>query len=413
MTSPAARPASSGGQVTFHAWRGRAGFTGGRHRGTTVRHGALVLGGPVGTLDYTDPFGEGHTTTYEFATWLSPRVRTPFGLTELVSSWNATTPAGTWLQVEVSGRTQAGVQTTWHVLGRWACGDSGDPAFHRACVEGRADGAGAVDTDTFATRGGHVLADYQLRVTLFRASGGTATPAVRLVGAVASGAATGPDHPPVDTPEEAPPCRVAGTVLDVPRYSQELHRGSCVEYAGGGESWCSAASTAMVLDYWDRGPSRREMAWLDPAYPDPQVAHAARSVFDYGYGGTGNWSFNVAYAGSRGLEAFVTRLGSLAEAERFIDAGIPLVVSASFAAEELDGAGYATDGHLMVLVGFDRDGNPVVNDPASHRIASDEEVRVTYDRAQLERAWSRSGRTVYVCHPVDAPLPDRRGGRHW
>ncbi len=92
---------------------------------------------------------------------------------------------------------------------------------------------------------------------------------------------------------------------------------------------------------------------MDPADADPQVDHSARSVFDYAYDGAGNWPFNTAYAGTRGMDGFVTRLRSLTEAEQFIKAGIPLIASLSFKKGDLPGAGYGTNGHLMVIVGFD------------------------------------------------------------
>jgi hypothetical protein len=60
----------------------------------------------------------------------------------------------------------------------------------------------------------------------------------------------------------------------------------------------------------------------------------------------------------------------------------------------------------MVLVGFDANGDPVLNDPASHSVPSNDEVRVTYDRAQFERAWSRSGRIAYVIRPQSVALPE-------
>jgi hypothetical protein len=43
--------------------------------------------------------------------------------TELVSSWNADTPSGTWIQVEMRGTTNKGATTKWYVMGRWAYGD--------------------------------------------------------------------------------------------------------------------------------------------------------------------------------------------------------------------------------------------------------------------------------------------------
>ena len=60
----------------------------------------------------------------------------------------------------------------------------------------------------------------------------------------------------------------------------------------------------------------------------------------------------------------------------------------SFAKGELDGAGYGTNGHLMTIVGFTRDGDVVVNDPASHLVRSDDagphDLR---PRQQFSNAW--------------------------
>ena len=61
----------------------------------------------------------------------------------------------------------------------------------------------------------------------------------------------------------------------------------------------------------------------------------ARRTYDASYEGTGNWPFNTAYAASRGLHAFVTRLRSLAEAETLVAAGIPVIASVSFSAGAL------------------------------------------------------------------------------
>jgi hypothetical protein len=151
-----------------------------------------------------------------------------------------------------------------------------------------------------------------------------------------------------------------------------------------------------VIEYWDRRPSADALAWIDPALPDPQVIHAARMTYDYAYGGTGNWSFNTAYAATYGLRAQVTRLGSLAELERVVARGIPVVTSQAFTAGELDGAGYQTDGHLMVVVGFTAAGDVVANDPAA---PTNTEVRRVYDRRQFETVWLRSGGVAYLIRP--------------
>ena len=115
-----------------------------------------------------------------------------------------------------------------------------------------------------------------------------------------------------------------------------------------------------------------------------------------------------AYAAQFGLTAFVTRLVGLADLEAFVTAGLPLVASATFRDAELTGAGYSTAGHLFVVRGFTAGGDVIVNDPASHQVASNDEVRTVYRRREFERVWVRgSGGLVYVMHPPGHPLPDR------
>ena len=170
---------------------------------------------------------------------------------------------------------------------------------------------------------------------------------------------------------------------------------------------------AMVsADARDSEPAE-ETAWVDYETPDPQVPFTVREVYDESFGGAGNWAFNTAYVGARGLVAYVTRLRSFAEAARFVEAGIPLVLAVSHQEGELTGAGYVTNGHLLVLTGFGEDGDPVVHDPASHRIVSDAAVRTTYDLGELDRAWARSGRIVYVIRPPDVAPPEPPAQPNW
>src|SRR5690606_7562374 len=122
-----------------------------------------------------------------------------------------------------------------------------------------------------------------------------------------------------------------------------------------------------------------------------QVDYAAMRTWDYAYDGAGNWPYNAAYAATYGLDTRVTRLRSLAEIERFVRAGIPVVVSLAFTEEEMPEAGYGTDGHLMVVRGFTEDGDPILNDPASD---SNEAVRNVYTRENFERVWQQSSEGV-------------------
>ena len=68
----------------------------------------------------------------------------------------------------------------------------------------------------------------------------------------------------------------------------------------------------------------------------------------------------------------------------------------------------------MVIRGFTRAGDVIVNDPASHLVADDTEVRVVYDREQFENTWvPHSGGIAYVIHPVGHPLPTPPAQANW
>lgn len=394
------RPAKSDRHVLYRQFTGPA-LRSGHHDGTRWTHHGISIARPTGTFDYVDPFVDGaEPVTYETAAWTSPVVPTRFGYTELISSWEVDTPGRSWVQIEVRGTDETGALSGWYILGRWCAKDpDAGGAICRTSVDGQGTDLATVWTDTLHLYGDHTLSDWQLRVTLLRPQGGPEAPVVRTVGAVASAL------PSAATVPVSPPGRARGIVLDVPTLSQEVHNGHYPQWDNGGEAWCSATSTAMVIKYWGTGPTADDLAWVDPPI-DAEVDYSARNVFDYTYDGAGNWPFNCAYATTYGLRAFVTRLRSFTELEELIKRGIPVIISVSFAKGDLDGAGYGTNGHLMVVVGFTEDGDVVVNDPASHLIADDGQVRFTYRRDQLENAWvPHSGGTVYVIHPSRVPLP--------
>jgi hypothetical protein len=293
--------------------------------------------------------------------------------------------------------TSGAASTKWYTMGRWA---SGDGDIKRNSVGGQADADGYVAIDTFFAKD-HLFTAYRIRVTLYKLLRQKVGPIVRSVGVVAS------DMPNAKPYSPSPLGGAEGIELAVPRYSQELHQDEYPAFDGGGEAWCSPTATSMVLGYWGRGPAPEEYAYVVHDYPavvDPWVDFAAARTFDYHYQGSGNWPFNTAYAGTFGLDADVTQLRSLFEAEQFIKAGIPLVASIAFEPNKLDGFLFrGTDGHLLTIVGFTVTGDVISNDPASTDNAS---VRHVYDRRQFERAWlTATGGIVYVIRPASVPLP--------
>ena len=156
------------------------------------------------------------------------------------------------------------------------------------------------------------------------------------------------------------------------------------------------------LGLFGTGPGPSDLATFPgSAHTDGAVDHAARATYDWSYRGAGNWAFNTAHAATYGLDAFVTRLRSLVEAQRFIEAGIPLIASIN---GELPGFLLGkTNGHLLVLRGFTVSGDVVVNDPA---VLTNAAARKIYARGDFERVWLEgSGGVVYVIRPFGVPLP--------
>ncbi|WP_205856501.1 C39 family peptidase, partial [Phytoactinopolyspora endophytica] len=338
-TSGAADREAALGEVDFARWGTNADWLDGDRSGVAVLPGqrtGIMMIRPVGTSDDVDVVGG--PGTWEYATWTSPVTELPFDATELIASWGASTPGDSWISVEAQGTYDDGSTTPWYVLGNW---DAHDNGIERASVDGQGDEHSRVLVDTFAIGdtdvvGGEddgassepgprdaetpaddepgdrlLLSAYQLRVTMYRPQGSLVMPRVWMLGAMASSIPERFSVPPSDGGI------ASGEELNVPRRSKNVHRESHPEY-GGGASWSNPAATTMVMEYFGAVPSRDDMAWIDAGYTDPQVAHAARMTWDNLLEGTGNWSFNTAYAATfPEVDAFVTRLRSLDDVERF------------------------------------------------------------------------------------------------
>lgn len=317
--------------------------------------------------------------------WTSPWIEPGFGAVDVVPSWNGVTPPGSWLDVRVQGRDGAG-ETRWYQLGRWCSDHRGE----RTSIAGQADSQARVDIDTLVAG----AAFDAVRVGIELGGEGASASLVTVVASSGPARYSGASEPLLGD----------GVELAVPSYSQRAHAGHFPELDGGGASWCSAASTAMLVSYWGRGPTEEEMAWVGEGHVDRCVDHAARGTYDRAYGGCGNWPFNTAYAATFGLEAFVTRMRSLRDAEACLEQGIPVAASISARPGELDGfVAEGSAGHLVVIRGQTPRGDPIVNDPAA---PANDDVRRVYDRAPFERAWlGGSGGIVYVVRPPEVPLP--------
>lgn len=363
--------------------------------------GATSYNAGVGLCAGTDPMAPGSYNgglnyynggSFYYGTLLSPVHVTRQPVTTIISSWNANTPDGTWMEVHVR-ILEDGSWTHWYDLPIWASDFS---TINRHSVDGQWDNYGGVATDTFYAQ--TTATAYQISITLF-----TTTPSVSPVlyrfGVIA-------DYDNSDSvPAIAPDKSAWGINLPVPQRSQMLSQYEGLGYGGGGEVWCSPTSTSMVMAYWS---NILRQSNLNQTVPD-----AAEGTYDFTYEGTGNWPFNTAYATQFGnMRAFVTRMYSMSQIEQWVKFGVPIVISVAYGPGELPGSPIpSTDGHLLLVRGFTSNGDVITNDPAA---ATDAAVQIIYPRAALQKVWlDASNGTVYVIYPQFWPTPVRDRDGSW
>jgi len=314
--------------------------------------------------------------------WTSPAYPVHIVADEVVLSWNADTPPSTGLTIEARATKPDGNATKWYVLGKWS---KDGTTFPRESVDGQKDSDGTVATDTLILKS--PPKSLQVRVTLHGTQTGT-KPTLKFFGISLADTKA-------KTNTQEPNRAAWGKEIVVPSKTQLGWK----EASG----WCSPTSTSMALAFWSEQTQRPE---IDIPVPD-----AAKACFDKVYDGTGNWTFNTAFAGSfLGIRAYVTRLSDIRELEEWIVAGLPVVVSVSY--DLLKGTKRANDpGHLMVCVGFTAEGEVVLNDPAHHPERG-EKARRIFPRANFFKAWAKSKNTVYLIYPEKTPLP-LDTSNHW
>ncbi len=328
---------------------------------------ALVLAVSITVFRFADGIKHDFTSTVQAV---------GSGFTTAIASYDVRTPDDSWIEIQLRARV-GDRWTNWYAMGQWSRDRA---AAHRHSVNAPADADGKVETDTLVL--GSVANAWQVRVFLHFAPNGSA-PSLSLV-AVTTGTGA-----PVAVPRESR-ATAWGIDLDVPQRTQRM-RESPDALAGGGDAWCSPTSVSMIMAYW--------AARLHHPQWNVDVPAAAEGTYDPVYEGCGNWPFNVAFASEHGLAGWVERLTGLADVEHYIERDIPLVASIRVAPGELDGSPYGkTDGHLLVVRGFTRDGDVIANDP----YALPGHIRIVYKRVQFERVWMQgSGGIVYVIAPPE------------
>ncbi len=330
-------------------------------------------------LDHFANFTQSQNTNGE-TVLLSPPIKSTMAWNELIVSWNAVAPAGTFVKIEASA-ILPDHKTKFYTLGLWS---PDNHAFARTSVRGQKNADGKVDTDTLVLK--HLATAAQIRVTL----GGTNStpPKLKFLGLSFCNSEM--------APPQYPPNRAAwDVIIPTPERSQMNYPQE--------KGWCSPTSVSMDLARWANVLHRPEMN-LD-------VPEVAAKVYDQTFDGTGNWPFNTAFAGSfSGMKSYVTRFDDLTELEAWVTNGIPVVLSTRWDLLK-PGRKDTGSGHLILCIGFTPEGDVVINDPATHMDRGDS-VRHIYKRADVIKSWQTSRNTVYLIYPTGAKLPEDRYG-HW
>ncbi|NOS70363.1 MAG: hypothetical protein HOP33_10580 [Verrucomicrobia bacterium] len=294
---------------------------------------------------------------------------------ELVASWNLEGAPDASLKVEVRA-LHGGHVTKWFCMGLWSV----NPTNHtRESVRGQKDSDGDVDTDTLVLK--QPAREFQLRLTLSNAASRSSRlkfASVSLLNTRTARAALPPNR------------KAWGRLIDVPERSQMVYENGWVI--------CSPTTVSMMLAHWSRE--------LNSVALDEGVPGVVKGVYDPQWKGTGNWAFNMAYAGSfKGIRAYTARLSDVSELEDWVAQGIPVGLSVCY--NLLRSKGESGNGHLVVCVGFTENGDVIINDPGTTK-----NVRKTFSRANLIKAWAYSKNACYFVYPEDASVPRDRFG-HW
>jgi len=326
-------------------------------------------------IDSLTGFTESPASLPEQTVLTSPVFQARIEFNEVVLSWNAQLDQDSYLSVEARAiYPEAG--TKYFTLGLW----SKNPARHpRQSVAHQGSADGDVSTDTLVLR--RPAERLQIRVTVTGES--SARTALKFVG-ISLADTNAP-------PSELPPNQQAwGKLISVPERTQMVYP--------NGKTLCSPTTVSMLMGYWAQTLKRSEL--------DSSVPQIVDAIYDSQWQGAGNWPFNMAYAGSfPGMRAYVSRLADVSELESWIAQQLPVGLSVDY--DRLRAKGPGPNGHLVVLVGFTKQGDPIINDPGTS-----EHVRKVFPRKSLIDAWACSHNTVYLVYPQNAALPEDRFG-HW
>lgn len=146
---------------------------------------------------------------------------------------------------------------------------------------------------------------------------------------------------------------------------------------------CSVVSTATVMDYYG---------------VDIKTAELAKIAYDKRYKMYGMWWRAVQSAHQYGFNGVVKHFRSWEDVKEFIDKKMPVIACISVNKNDIaDDPNYETDGHVIVIIGFDENGDILCADGGFRK---EEDGVLSYKRKEFEKIWFiNSGGIGYLITP--------------
>jgi len=297
----------------------------------------------------------------------SPILHSEFPFEALVLSWNGSFPEGTYLIYEVQVKGRSPFWSPWHEVLRYG--------KHPVVKEGENKESWAAKVDSDQLKMKVSGREFRYRIKLFSESP-EKTPSIRMICASYANYSKKKDQErllyPSNTENTLKPEWIRD--LEVPFRSQLVENKDI--------SWraCHPTSLAMALHYHGT---------------ELPTAEVAKGVWDPHNGIYGNWVYNAAYAGELGYQSYVRYCSSFDPIKEEIAKGNPVIISIKFGKGELENSPMnSTGGHIILVRGFNENGDPICNDPGTRNESTG---HVVYKKEELEKAWiTHSGAAVFV-----------------
>ncbi len=302
---------------------------------------------------------------------------------EMVASWNAQAPVGTYVEVKARAYIDTlNTWTEWLSWGKW----SADITL-RSSTDQQSDLAG-MSTDEFIISGsdGKTASLLQLKVEL-HSDDPAATPVLEQVAVTYRNTLEGQAIPVTHSESQ-----YEGTLPEkVEPTAPAISQSDSVREPSIGSVMCSAVTICTILNAHGEDLLPEQVALL---------------CYDTKYDGFGNWAFSVATAGAFGYDAYV-QYADLDLLRNELANGNPVGISVRYSASEngsypyVEGAPLDTAGHLITITGYETVDGVDYFYSSDSAAGSDVSCLRRYRADQLDVAWG--GHIAYIVHEKQDP----------